>query len=661
MMNSKLSSKANSQEHVSFQRADSACIEQNKNIRSPPKDVPEGSESEKENSQESRKGQKKLSRSSQIVVNKSSIPADFSLTVAPILFYDRFQELNPFASIRRLPRKYARIPATQQEMLDRNEAWYNPTTDGRPRYANIPDGVRSDLLEFMNSTSGTRSAMMTSQDSGSAEESSVEDESNSEAESEQVRKKETEIRDGRVPAQSKRLYVKPIGEPSQVEQEESGPEDKNGRVWRSSHYSHHEDQDGSDGDAVSCASSHHSEETVQKSCKRSTSGDKGGESSQDTKPGSEALPVISNSSALQIKTLQSMQKRIDIPASSPGDEADLEVAYPYAVGDAVVEIPTVSTAQQAKTPRSSASQDIPSTAPRKRKVIEVQRTPFPSYGRRTSRTEAPMRAKQVLTSGLSDPVIPATFDDTNSNAPESSHELPDSATVNRAPHAQYDTNSHNPNAEDENLKGVLSQHPSPETLHHDHNVLPQSLPAQPSTPRGTQGVRQLDNTVPDGDISAEPSPAASVLPRMSPPQVSILSFSSRITHHTRELDLTASNNNAPKSIPATLQDVSCQAIGISGVPNSDVNQMLTTEEPRKTLKRSISDQATRNNNFSKKARMSLGDLAREDDSPPKDISEMARQSRLSFNGRIKAEPAVDSFPSSPKLTGNIYTTNKVRG
>jgi hypothetical protein len=66
----------------------------------------------------------------------------------PPPFTDVFNAENPFLGKKRIPRLFVRVPRDQQQLLDRNDAWYRPTSDSRRQYAMIPIQVREHLITF---------------------------------------------------------------------------------------------------------------------------------------------------------------------------------------------------------------------------------------------------------------------------------------------------------------------------------------------------------------------------------------------------------------------------------------------------------------------------------------------------------------------------------
>lgn len=61
------------------------------------------------------------------------------------LFYDAFQADNPFQSMKRVPRKFARIPREQQSLLDREDCWYKASD----QVANLPKSIQNGLVDFI--------------------------------------------------------------------------------------------------------------------------------------------------------------------------------------------------------------------------------------------------------------------------------------------------------------------------------------------------------------------------------------------------------------------------------------------------------------------------------------------------------------------------------
>ena len=107
-------------------------------------------DSEKENSQGSR-CQEKASEPVPAAENEKPAVEMVKITspAVSLPFEDPFNSGgNPFAGMKRVPRTYVAIPRDQQELLERSDAWYPPSTGSTNPYAMIPIKVREDLIAF---------------------------------------------------------------------------------------------------------------------------------------------------------------------------------------------------------------------------------------------------------------------------------------------------------------------------------------------------------------------------------------------------------------------------------------------------------------------------------------------------------------------------------
>ncbi len=67
------------------------------------------------------------------------------------LFFDQFLciDREPFGTLKRVPRKYVRIPVAQQPLLDREDSWFKSQGDVHSA-ANIPAAVKEHLRAFVD-------------------------------------------------------------------------------------------------------------------------------------------------------------------------------------------------------------------------------------------------------------------------------------------------------------------------------------------------------------------------------------------------------------------------------------------------------------------------------------------------------------------------------
>jgi hypothetical protein len=106
---------------------------------------PISDDSEKENSQESLKAKRPAMDDTR---SKPRQKANSAQEMVQISIIDQFQDSNPFQGLKRVPRRYVRIPESQQSLLGGKDSWYRPLDNDRPTYANLPAKVRDDLIAF---------------------------------------------------------------------------------------------------------------------------------------------------------------------------------------------------------------------------------------------------------------------------------------------------------------------------------------------------------------------------------------------------------------------------------------------------------------------------------------------------------------------------------
>ncbi|KAH8646593.1 hypothetical protein BGZ60DRAFT_232466 [Tricladium varicosporioides] len=170
---------------------------------SPPLSTAEGSE--KENSQESTRRKREnagneASQDSTRLTKAHSPPFAFEgpppvlsvdAEINPVQFVDQFLSNNPFAGMKRVPRKYVRVSATQRDLLERKESWYNPSGDSRNSYAIIPANVREDLMKHIGRNSSPEPMCKSTGSTGASEESQSDSSNDSGNESQQSNSKGT--------------------------------------------------------------------------------------------------------------------------------------------------------------------------------------------------------------------------------------------------------------------------------------------------------------------------------------------------------------------------------------------------------------------------------------------------------------------------------------
>ncbi|RDL33597.1 uncharacterized protein BP5553_07965 [Venustampulla echinocandica] len=124
-------------------------------------------DSEKENSLESLKP-----ATVSVRVSKSNSPSpalDGEPNEAPMQVVGPFFG-DPFAGMRRVPRRYVQLSKAQKELLARQDSWFKPGMDSRASYAITPAQVQEDLITFITRVSGQGSVRQSQDiDTGSGE------------------------------------------------------------------------------------------------------------------------------------------------------------------------------------------------------------------------------------------------------------------------------------------------------------------------------------------------------------------------------------------------------------------------------------------------------------------------------------------------------------
>lgn len=135
------------------------------------------SNSEKENSQE------KLGRTNASTPNRttnnSHRKAQTKEKKTSEGIVDRFSA-NPFEGMTKIPRKYVQIPKDQLAILERKDAWYEPPSTSGPLYAVVPVKVRGEFLAHLPSRGHVQERMASSDSEGSGPESDDEIENENE-------------------------------------------------------------------------------------------------------------------------------------------------------------------------------------------------------------------------------------------------------------------------------------------------------------------------------------------------------------------------------------------------------------------------------------------------------------------------------------------------
>ncbi|PVH89476.1 hypothetical protein DL98DRAFT_101991 [Cadophora sp. DSE1049] len=318
-------------------------------------------------------------------------------------FVDQLQRDDAFVGLKRVPRRYVRIPEDQRAILERSDCWYEPQAGDQPCYANIPAKVMKDLTEF-RTRKPTGPQLLQKKDL---------DDSSSDSEEDSGLDSAAESGDGDSRSvDSRRSHVHQNSISQGVHNDKSTPVAKASAkgLFPSSAPEIVHGVDGSDDDtdedeAPSWEPTPEPGEVVSEL--------KSGNSTQSQPPSrnqGESAP------SWKPRGKPYVRPSVSIPPSSPTTEEELELAVPYAVGD-IVDPEDVQVEEAAM-----ASQELPSTAPPTSTYIQVKRTP---YVKSRSFDESSLHrsttgSKRAQDDVSSDPVIPATFHDTSSSEKQAS-------------------------------------------------------------------------------------------------------------------------------------------------------------------------------------------------------------------------------------------------
>ncbi|KAF4631248.1 hypothetical protein G7Y89_g6881 [Cudoniella acicularis] len=419
-------------------------------------DVPISDESEKENSQESVKRRKVTPIPNQ-VEQKNQSPDHDTAQMALVHFEDQFMTNNPFDGMKRVPRTFVRISTVQRDLLERKEAWFNPATDSRSSYATIPVNVQQDLNKFINRTT-TQGSLRQNEESGDeSDDSEDSDESDDESKESMLREatnvkndsarnepKSSQVQGSNALANAQSKIVDQVDSPActpainNADSLANQVEDINDNTSAS-------DDLGSDaGSQTSSWASSHYEDTnaattghvISKPQRQisSSSDDEGGNDeesvvieetsaaykihgTQNSNNSPPELPRINTNPEVSVQNIEALQalpmKRIPIVfSSSPIEDDGFEIDILHAVGD-VVEQNDVEDVQVPET-----SQELPSSAPRNPKLVQVEQTPYlktRDTNGETFRSASAIGALKLEKGGSdeisSDYIVPATCND----------------------------------------------------------------------------------------------------------------------------------------------------------------------------------------------------------------------------------------------------------
>ncbi|KAL2061438.1 hypothetical protein VTL71DRAFT_7711 [Oculimacula yallundae] len=330
------------------------------------------------------------------------------------LFVDQLQHDNAFKGLKRVPQRFVRIPKDQNTMLERNDCWYEPQVGDRPRYANIPAKVMDDLTEFMERNPTEPQVELTRLNPGpSVSEDDPDEESDADSEYDTPDERPAGgHNEQNLDASLERGHHDDMGRFSNDKSPPPGNQTARDRL--ASHgpkivdQEKDSDNDTDDDDRVSWDATPEPDDTAHQLLFNNKT---------PTQPRlMDQLPSTPSNTTWKSQTRPHARIPVHIPSSSPTREEEIELAVPYAVGD-VVELEDV----QVQT-TINASQELPSTAPPSSKYIQVKRTP---YVKSRSFDEdllchTATGSRRAEDDVSSDPIIPATFNDTSMSGKQTS-------------------------------------------------------------------------------------------------------------------------------------------------------------------------------------------------------------------------------------------------
>lgn len=350
-------------------------------------------------------------------------------------FIDQLQHNNSFESLKRVPCRYVRIPKDQLEFLERKDSWYEAASGDGAHFANIPQKNRDQLKMFV--TKQSKSALPRPQNKAGAPHelsSNVDDNarlphepgSDSESNEDEQQKPGKGPMDVCQNSEPHTLVEDVIesatvgGSPANnIQKQPELPLALTAAVASTSKEFDIFDTVTSATDAgPKCESDDESVSWVATPKPELHPFELDVHSEQDNERRTLQLSAHVSPSP-KIKSISSGRRPVYIPPSSPMQEEELEIAVPYAVGD-IVEDRDAGLDEEEEEELEEAlitSQLLPSTA-RDKNVVQVEQTPDAkiNVSETVRHRQGPMEfsndTQRMMANFSSDPIIPATFDDT---------------------------------------------------------------------------------------------------------------------------------------------------------------------------------------------------------------------------------------------------------
>jgi hypothetical protein len=648
-------------------------------------------ESEKENSEEAPKvGRKALH------ITKSDLidPYEHERQRVQVSFMDTFQNGNPFEGLKRVPRKYVRIPEAQQSLLEHQDAWYKMQSNSQVSRARIPPTVHKDLITFLSHKLTTQSANIENQENDSENESSEDEHSRNDLKSEEPEAGEdaseyndstdaendpngrkTRLPAGKVssddtghvaPAEMSTAALStdqniwtgiissssPSGlmiEADDADESEAGnmsddergscspTPDRNLRVSGALFDSHENQPSTNDYDLS------HLDRSV-KSPGNATvdfadlSHIRGIEdpmvvqaSTSPRRTNQQQRPSHKSPGQVLLHASRYRRNTIGTPSSSPVDDDDFEMEVPYAVGDEIEEI------DKEDVEAKEFYQEVRSTAPPKSRLIQVMQTPFPrdSESKRGRLQHANGSPSAIWSS---DRRIPATFNDAQGNS-----------SIFEEMNSLFKPTSQNPIAKNkQNIHHVQSENDIPSG---------NASEGEDQDQAADLAERQLCLEYESSQLKErelDPFPIKTALSSPSDGGLDIVRTEAGGSPSTTKIEIASTRElQAFLSPPLMMASSTRNNLQLSDCVGENPPANALASEPQRDGFQDLSQE----NAVKRQRRMRVPNITRREEPAPRDTKEMARAFRHSFNDKLHAalrEPEVSrgtkSLPGPPACT-----------
>lgn len=347
-------------------------------------------------------------------MNKSERGEESSISLS-LLEYTK--EMNSFQSMKRVPRSFIRVAAEQQSILDKEDSWLCPEIDSRSIYSKIPPGILHHLTDLSHQPFQQTSMEKLQDDEDRASNDTEEESDRSEDGSKELHStSDPDVRSD-VPMMHVTTHPASITTSSmgmyenfdEIEASDDQSEEEVASSWPSSPPEH-----AGRSEILHSPEYHELHNKPEQSVGDAQSETPLTGMPQAAVPIPTSIPRIDDPSSVLSKP--KTRQYNEFPSSSLGVEDELELDIPHAVGDDVDE--NIEDFQQEFPPK------FPSTATDQQPMVHVEQTPTYYQGLKDSTTKRISLTGQHIRGSdtteysrydiSSDPVIPATFNDHNS-------------------------------------------------------------------------------------------------------------------------------------------------------------------------------------------------------------------------------------------------------